>query len=74
RFGAYLRIVDAGEIGAGDEIIAGVPPAHGLTLAELAGLQRNAPRALLERIASIDDVPQGWREWARRQLGRRAHP
>ena len=74
RFGAYLRIVDAGEIGAGDEVVTGVPPAHGLTLAELAGVHRNAPRALLERIASIDDVPQGWREWARRQLGRRGRP
>jgi MOSC domain-containing protein YiiM len=71
RFGAYLRVIDAGDIGAGDEIVIGVPPAHGLTLTELAGMQRDAPRALLDRVASIDDVPRGVREWARRQLGRR---
>ncbi|MDQ1477818.1 MAG: hypothetical protein QOE62_3047 [Actinomycetota bacterium] len=71
RFGAYLRIIDAGDIGAGDEIVTGVPPAHGLTVAELAAVQRDAPRALLDRIASIANVPRGVRERARRQLGRR---
>jgi MOSC domain-containing protein YiiM len=73
RFGAYLRIVGGGEIGAGDAIVTGKAPAHGLTLAELAGARRHAPRELLDRIASIDDVPEGWRQWAHRQVGRR-HP
>jgi hypothetical protein len=52
----------------GDAIAASEPPTHGLTLAEFAGASRDASRALLERIAAIDDVPRGWRDWARRQL------
>jgi MOSC domain-containing protein YiiM len=68
RFGAYLRIVEPGDVGAGDAIAASEPPTHGLTLAEFAGASRDAARALLERIAAIDDVPRGWRDWARRQL------
>jgi MOSC domain-containing protein YiiM len=71
RYGAYLRIVTAGEVGAGDEIVTDPPPAHGLTLAELGSVERDAPRSLLERVAAIDDVPQGWRDWARRRLDRR---
>jgi MOSC domain-containing protein YiiM len=71
RFGAYLRIVEPGDVGAGDAIVANDPPAHGLTLAEFAGASREASFALLERIAAIDDVPRGWRDWARRQLARR---
>jgi MOSC domain-containing protein YiiM len=70
RPGAYLRIVGDGEIGAGDAIVVDAPPAHGLTIGELNDAQRSAPRATLERIASTVEVPDGWREWARRQLSR----
>ncbi|WP_125775528.1 MOSC domain-containing protein [Antribacter gilvus] len=34
RTGAYLRVVQAGELGAGDEIAVGYRPAHGVTVAE----------------------------------------
>jgi MOSC domain-containing protein YiiM len=71
RPGAYLRIVEAGDVGAGDAIVVAEQPAHGLTIADLAAAQRDAPREMLERIASIPDVSDGWRSWARRQLGRR---
>jgi MOSC domain-containing protein YiiM len=70
RYGAYLRIVGAGDIGAGDAIAVDAPPAHRLTVADIGGLQRDAPRELLERIASVDAVPEGWRDWARRRLAR----
>ena len=72
RFGAYLRIVEAGALGAGDEIIVGEAPAHGLTVADIGSAYRDTPRAQLERIVSIDAVPEAWREWARRQLARGA--
>jgi len=71
RPGAYLRIIGGGDIGAGDAITVGPSPAHGLTIAALNDAQRDAPRALFDRIASTVDVPEGWRDWARRQLGRR---
>jgi MOSC domain-containing protein YiiM len=71
RPGAYLRIIAAGNVGAGDEIHPGDLPAHGLTIADLCNIPRDAPRATLERVASIADVPEGWRAWAGRQLERR---
>ncbi len=71
RFGAYLRIVESGDVGAGDDIVEGAAPEHGLTIAELGSVQRGASLATLQRLASIAAVPEGWREWARRQIARR---
>jgi MOSC domain-containing protein YiiM len=70
RSGAYLRIVEEGEVGRGDTILARGSPAHGLTVADLVRAQHRDSPSLLERIASIDDVPDSWRGWARRQLER----
>jgi MOSC domain-containing protein YiiM len=70
RSGAYLRIIESGEIGAGDAIAAGAPPAHGLTIADLVAAQAGASPEMLKRVASTTDVPEGWRAWARRRLGR----
>ncbi len=71
RPGAYLRIVESGDVGRGDAIEVGPAPAHGLTVAELFGIQHDASRAELERVAAVDAVPVGTRAWAARQLGRR---
>jgi MOSC domain-containing protein YiiM len=70
RPGAYLRIIENGEISAGDTIVVGESPAHGFTIDALNGAQQHPSQASLERIASIADVPEGWREWARRNLAR----
>jgi MOSC domain-containing protein YiiM len=70
RSGTYLRIREPGDIGAGDPIILGHPPTHGLTVGDLASVRPNTPIPLLERIASINDVPEGWRTVATRRLGR----
>jgi MOSC domain-containing protein YiiM len=70
RSGAYLRIVTPGDVGAGDAIVAGPPPDHGLTVRDLAEVGPDAPAELLERIESVDDVPDGWRETASRRLHR----
>jgi MOSC domain-containing protein YiiM len=70
RTGAYLRIVESGDVGAGDPIRVGAPPAHGLTVGDLVDVPPDAPIDLLERIESIADVPEGWRELARRRLAR----
>jgi MOSC domain-containing protein YiiM len=71
RSGAYLRIVEAGDVGAGDPILIGPPPAHGLTVADLAGVHHDTPSDVFERITTILDVPEGWRDMAARQLNRR---
>jgi MOSC domain-containing protein YiiM len=70
RSGTYLRIREPGDIGAGDPIILGQPPTHGLTVGDLASVRPSTPIPLLERIASINDVPEGWRTVAGRRLGR----
>ena len=50
RPGAYLRIVEEGEIGAGDEIRVGEKPEHGLTVGDVARIyhqERGRASALL---------------------------
>jgi MOSC domain-containing protein YiiM len=74
RPGAYLRILSAGDVGAGDEVSVGNAPAHGFTVADLNDVaQRGASADDLRRLAANDDVPEGWRDWAGRQL-QRHHP
>ncbi len=70
RSGTYLRIRQPGDIGAGDPIVASHPPSHGLTVADLVAVRPSTPIPLLERIASINDVPEGWRTLAQRRLAR----
>jgi MOSC domain-containing protein YiiM len=70
RSGAYLRIRRAGDIGAGDPIVTGPPPSHGLTIGDLAAVRPSTPAQVLERIATIAEVPEAWRTMARRRLDR----
>lgn len=70
RPGVYLRIIEAGELGVGDSIFVDEPPAHGLTITDIVRAYQDPARHLLERVASIDAVPDGWRDWARRGLAR----
>jgi MOSC domain-containing protein YiiM len=74
RPGAYLRIIDAGTIGAGDAIVVDAAPAHHFTVSDLNDVAtRGASVDDLRRVASIADVPEGWRDWAGRQLERHHH-
>ena len=68
RFGAYLRILREGDVGAGDEITVVHERADGITVRELGMVTRDADPEFLRRIADDTDVPDGWREWARRRL------
>ena len=70
RPGAYLRIVEPGDVGAGDPIVTDPPPAHGLTIAELVEVGPDSSPEMLERIARTQVVPEGWRDFARRRLVR----
>jgi MOSC domain-containing protein YiiM len=66
RPGAYLRVVMAGTVAAGDpiEIVAAEEPA--LTLAEVAAEVKDVD--LLRRIRDDVRVPEGWRRSAARAL------
>lgn len=70
RFGVYLRIVAAGDVGVGDEISLLSRPTHGLTTAIFADtLDSNDTRAI-RRLLETAEVPEGIKAWAVRQIGR----
>lgn len=67
RPGAYLRIIQEGEIGRNDEIIILDQPSHGITISDLFA----AKSGERSRIAEIIEVPQlsdAYRDWAGRIL------
>jgi MOSC domain-containing protein YiiM len=70
RFGIYLRIVEAGDVGVGDEIAVTSRPTHGLTAAAFADILDSGDPALIRRLVEIGEVPDGIRAWALRQLDR----
>ena len=68
RPGAYLRIVDEGELGAGDEILVRDRPGHGLTVGDVARIfhqERGRATALL----TAPELAPEWREWALKRTG-----
>lgn len=67
--GAYLAVVEEGEITAGDPIEVVHRPAHDLTLGELFRALTTEP-ALLPRVVGCDDVPAPLRGKARRRLSK----
>jgi MOSC domain-containing protein YiiM len=68
RPGAYLRIIEEGEVGGGDEIRVGDKPGHGLTVGDVARIyhqERNRCAQLLR----APELAAGWQEWALRRTG-----
>jgi len=72
RFGAYLRIVTEGSVGAGDEILVGAVDDSGITVHELGASLHQPSQQLLERLLADPAVPVSWHDWARRRLARQA--
>ena len=69
RPGAYLRIVVAGDIGAGDEIQITSRPDHALSIGDIFRIfvqDRHEAGGLL----SVPQLSEAWREWARQQVER----
>jgi MOSC domain-containing protein YiiM len=67
RFGAYLRIVDEGDVGAGDVIDTGDAPTDGITVRELGRAEHRASPDLVARVLVDPHVPETWKHWAERQ-------
>ena len=71
RPGTYLRIVEPGDVGAGDEVLVASRPDHGLTVGDMWRLYHHDRRD----VASLLAVPQlsdSWREWAEGRMQRMA--
>jgi MOSC domain-containing protein YiiM len=63
RPGAYLAIVEEGDIAAGDGVEIVHRPAHALTLAEMTRIYF-FERDRIGELLQADDLPAGWRDWA----------
>lgn len=64
RPGAYLAIVQEGDVAAGDGIELVHRPAHALTLAEMTRIYF-FERDRIGELIDIEDLPSSWRDWAR---------
>jgi ferredoxin-NADP reductase/MOSC domain-containing protein YiiM/ferredoxin len=63
RPGFYFRVLEEGEVGAGDEIVRAGEARERMTVTEVNALlySANHPRDLLERALTIDALSPGWR-------------
>jgi MOSC domain-containing protein YiiM len=74
RPGFYLRVLQEGEVGAGDEIVKAGEADERLTVAEINALlySPNHPHDVLERALRIEALSSGWRRRSRRSCAAEA--
>ncbi|MET0490631.1 MAG: MOSC domain-containing protein [Acidimicrobiales bacterium] len=70
RPGAYLRIVEEGDVGAGDPVEVIHRPEHGLTIAGLYQRIGHPTPEGLQQVVATPDVPETLRAWAARRIRR----
>jgi MOSC domain-containing protein YiiM len=70
RLGAYLAVVEEGEIGAGDRVEIVSRPSHELTVAGMAQIYL-FDRARVHEMLVAPELPESWREWAAEHSGAR---
>jgi MOSC domain-containing protein YiiM len=63
RPGAYLRIVEAGEVGAGDPVRVVHRPGHGVTVGTVARAY-NTDHSLVPALLDVPELSASWRRWA----------
>ncbi len=71
RLGAYLRVIEAGELGAGDAIEVVERPDHDVTMGLLGRIVLE-DRSLASRALAAPALSDGWRAWAIEQAARAA--
>ncbi len=64
RPGTYLRIIQEGEITAGDAIEIISKPNHAITIADLYAA-KNGERSKVQEIAVVKELSHSYREWAK---------
>lgn len=62
RMGAYLRIVEEGDVGANDEVRVTHTPKHGVTLGDMVEALRDPEKAAALR--AVPRLPEFWRQVA----------
>jgi MOSC domain-containing protein YiiM len=69
RTGTYLRIVEEGDVGAGDAVERVSRPAHGVTIGLFAEAYLG-DHSLAERLLEAPEVSGEWKNWVRGRSGR----
>ncbi len=67
RPGAYLRIIQEGDIGPGDPIEIVHSPSHGITISDLF-LAKSGDRSLIAEIAKVPEISRSIRDWAEKVM------
>ncbi|UOE21785.1 MOSC domain-containing protein [Thermobifida halotolerans] len=62
RTGAYLRVVEEGDLAAGDRVVVEHRPDHGIDLASAFRARRERDVALLRRVVELPGSAAEWRE------------
>jgi MOSC domain-containing protein YiiM len=70
RFGAYLRIMEVGDVGVGDGISLLSRPTHGMTTAVFADILDSHDPRVIRHLLETAGVPEGIKAWAERQIDR----
>jgi MOSC domain-containing protein YiiM len=70
RSGFYLKVIQEGEVGAGDAIERLSQDAHSVTVADVAKLYRDGGDevGLLQRAVQVEALPENWREHFQQQI------
>jgi MOSC domain-containing protein YiiM len=73
RPGAYLRILEEGDVAAGDPVEVVDRPDHGLTVAEVARIYHD-DHAGAARLLEVAELADDWKQWAAARLAVPARP
>jgi MOSC domain-containing protein YiiM len=70
RPGAYLHIIEEGQLRAGDAVRIIDRPVHGVTVGEIADIYHHHGQP--ERLLQATGLPESWRAWAHKVIQARA--
>ena len=70
RSGYYLKVMQEGEVGAGDVIELISRDGHAVTVADVANIYRDGTDklGLLQRVVQVEALPENWRDHFQQQL------
>jgi MOSC domain-containing protein YiiM len=63
RPGSYLRIIEEGELGAGDEIEVVERPGHDVSIGLLNEIKLHDQTLATKVVEARDELPDGWLDW-----------
>jgi MOSC domain-containing protein YiiM len=75
KVGYYLRVLQEGEIGAGDPVVVADSDGTSITIAEFMRIYIAAPdRAMIDRLLAARDLAPAWRDYFEKAVERERRP